>query len=698
MFRKIAECIENGYSNNSLSIQNIPITPGLKLPKNTDKTYNLPNYKSVFENVPKPEKHPPISSNLEVEFNNHNNKPFDISSFHDKNSNAVVYDVIQPVDNKLSRTVLTQKIREGGKYDNDIISLALSEKNINNNNFNSNEKLKQLSSNQLNNNTLINGNLTAVYALNENISYSPKYYSQIGQTPRKNTNNIYSQKYDFSLDLKDTETGPYDLASLQGLFLLEGGSQNGYKFPQKSNKIFWDSMPNISSVKYFIKSLKNNTKNTDYTIQRQAYLDFLGIKPETLISRVPRVNKIEVFWFSILSGNTFFLKRTLNDDIPYFQQQLSYLAVMDVRPTAELQSQFNILTNNDFWISVNQPQQFDKYIDKYPNRDLPGYFAKNNINETSIIHSNSFTNFSSIFPNIMKVFTNNFKSGNSLLLDYSSKELNKQNYSLTCELNAPFLNFEINSDIPELEETRNPFTFSQFLVKSGLQFHTHNEEKEYVPGKKAFVRLNNRNSSIILNNILFQSWKTMTVAIRIQTRATGNDAKDTIFSFVYGKYFLVVYVTPEGSNSASLWVKTNISSNGKETITKLNSVLEVGKWCLFTANNMGNGISISCDPIYSLIKNGGSRILHYFQSNISEYFTTYINNSVSIITVGTKSINNFNLEQWKGFYSTNALNYDIAWIHFFDCNITENEIKRECLCNWIYTQYPQEYGVYKLQD
>lgn len=721
MFRKIAECIDNDSYTNSLSIQNNytsklrnPFVPGSNM-LNSYKASNSPNVLTsqqssnniiyTVQNNGQNLQNEKLQKNINIHENENRNKnEHEIKNINQKNENVNLN--LNKNINKISKN----KFQEIINRDRDVLSLALSDESSKINNVNKintptlENKYNQLSSKQIDRNILLNGDITKNYILNENKQQSynpPKYYSGIGNLPRNFIMGDMGKlhDYNFCLDLNDTDSGPYELSSIQNLFLLEGGSENGFKFPQKHNKLFWDCMPNIGYIKSYIKSLKNNTKNIDITIQRQAMLDFLGISPEALIKRSPRINKIEVFWFSSTGSHiTALFKRTFEDDIPYFNNKFGFLAMMDIRPVNEIQTKFNILSNNDFWVTINQPQQFDKYIEKYPNKDIPGYFSKNNIAGTTMCSSTSTTTLSNIFPNIMKVFSNNLNGGDNLKLLFSNKDINKTQYSITCELNAPFLNFEINSDIPEIEETRNPLLFSSLIIKTGLQFRTHSEEKEYVPGRKSFVRLNNRNSSIIINNILFQAWRTMTCAIRIQTRATGNDAKDTIFSFVYGKYYLVVYATPEGSNSATLWVKTNITPNGFDNISKLNSKLEIGTWCLFTANNMGNGLSISCDPISYLINNNGYRSIFYFQSNIADYFTKYYNNSLSIITIGTKSIGNWNLEQWKGFYSTNALNYDIAWIHFFDTIVCENDIKRECMCNWIYTQYPQEYGVYKLPE
>jgi hypothetical protein len=46
---------------------------------------------------------------------------------------------------------------------------------------------------------------------------------------------------------------------------------------------------------------------------------------------------------------------------------------------------------------------------------------------------------------------------------------------------------------------------------------------------------------------------------------------------------------------------------------------------------------------------------------------------------------------WPSAYATNAFNFDLAWIHFFDRTTSNNDLYRDCLNDWIYTQYPNEY-------
>jgi hypothetical protein len=50
--------------------------------------------------------------------------------------------------------------------------------------------------------------------------------------------------------------------------------------------------------------------------------------------------------------------------------------------------------------------------------------------------------------------------------------------------------------------------------------------------------------------------------------------------------------------------------------------------------------------------------------------------------------------KWPSYYSSSSFNYDVAWIHFFDGSVNENDMYREALANWKYTQFAKSYNTY----
>jgi hypothetical protein len=59
--------------------------------------------------------------------------------------------------------------------------------------------------------------------------------------------------------------------------------------------------------------------------------------------------------------------------------------------------------------------------------------------------------------------------------------------------------------------------------------------------------------------------------------------------------------------------------------------------------------------------------------------------------IGTKNFTN-----WREIYSTSSFNYDIAWVHFFEQIVSGDDIYRDCMANWVFTQFPDSSGNYKL--
>jgi hypothetical protein len=49
---------------------------------------------------------------------------------------------------------------------------------------------------------------------------------------------------------------------------------------------------------------------------------------------------------------------------------------------------------------------------------------------------------------------------------------------------------------------------------------------------------------------------------------------------------------------------------------------------------------------------------------------------------------------WSAMYATGACNYDLAWVHLFDSVTNDNDIYRDAMSNWIYTQFPSSYDTY----
>jgi hypothetical protein len=526
--------------------------------------------------------------------------------------------------------------------------------------------------------------------------------------------------FDFCADLPDTTAPPFDIGCLQKLFLKLGGQPVGTAYPSNGT-LYWttnstmpmyNSMANLGAVKQYLNTLIANMKSSDYTTQRNAMMQILGISPERLINRAPYQQGVEVFWFLITPGNPNklqgFLKRTIETDIVKFAQgstgnvpQLGiagYTAnvqLFDIRAPSDFAVKFQGYIDDGFFITANQPLSYDyyTYTSAANNVDTPGHFATNNIQAVNFA-SNSCTQFSGSTPNITKIFYNDAGAGQhafQLLIPTCSgnSSFSPPYYSLTCELRAPFICYEVNKNNSNFEDTRNPGAFGQFVSGNALEYHTRTDETSSVPGNKSFVRFTNNTTSYInIYNIAYQSWGTVTFAFRLQTMPV----KDGIFSFWVNDKYCDFYLVPNNGSTAKMRYQTNmIGGSSSDHATDFN--LQLGTWYYMEVAQNGQGFDAFCDSFSNIIKNGNYTTQYSRIGNGP--ITTTINNGLYVpgqpyscnITIGG---------QGSGFkYYSSTFQFDIAYTHFFDTYINGSDVVRDVKCNWIYTDFPDSLNTYK---
>ena len=449
-------------------------------------------------------------------------------------------------------------------------------------------------------------------------------------------NDLYLQsmkKYDFYSDIPDTTIPPFDIMFIQNLFEKMGGKPTGSLYPSIHNISSYNQMTNVGEIKQYFNELNQNIKSTNYNIRHDAFIKFVGISP---IKRAPYTQGIEVFWFS----ENKFIRRTIEKKI---QSYGSMLQLTDIRAPSDVSVTFKVETNKEFFISINQPYNSDKTILKDRFVDKPGIYA--NIGKGI---SNSHSMYKKSIPNITKIYSES--TAIITPLDEPNPFIDK-NYSLTCEPRAPFLNFEVNDTF---EETRNPGIFSQFIKLSSVDYHLRPEEREFVPGKKNFLRLNNSNSHIEIANIL--SWGTMTVAIRLKSIPVTNEI---IINF--NTYHIIA--TP--LNRSVIGISIAYIKGKTWTTISTSYTLPINTWYLIVVSNTTTGFDIYCNSINELISNKGNTPV--------TRITDSVNTQIVNITIGRKSV-------------TSSFSYDIAWVHFFDYNVSPNDIYRDSMTDWIFTE------------
>ena len=554
------------------------------------------------------------------------------------------------------------------------------------------------------------------------------------------------QAYDPCSELSDGSTAPFELKCLQSLFLKMGGQSAGKKYPTAANINEYNAMGTWGAVRQYIQRLYRgmyaNTpsgplkeafqggvgSDAAYETQRQAMADLLGIVPEKGIERVPYRQGVEVFWM-VPSEPRWgegkpcqvhgILRRTIERDIVQLQPGRSGVAqigggpcaamlqLTDIRAQEAASVKFQVNIDDGFWITVNQPNSVAEKAMDQVNADEPGFFENNWYQGPTWYGSKACTSFSPSTPNITKLFYQDSGcGGQSFLVNTTpcsgTSPFQKPLYSLTLEKRAPFLAFEVNRNTGKFEENRLGGIIEKLVYLRGVTPYTRTDDRQTVPGKKAFLRMNSVRSAVDIHNVAYQSWKTISFAIRFQTMPV----KDTIIGFAMGPpgtlYYNIV-ATTSGGNNISLSVEHNFG--GRDTVTPFLSGLQLNKWYLFFIHNFGNEFSLYCNDVAETVRlkgNGGSlrQMMITHTGPLYKPNGTWWPKSGSgqpleacTITVGT----NWFRENWKSYYASPSFEYDLAWVHFFDYHMlyVEGDLYRDCMGDWKYTQFPVAYQTYQ---
>jgi hypothetical protein len=547
------------------------------------------------------------------------------------------------------------------------------------------------------------------------------------------------QAYDTCSELSDASTSPFDLRCLQSLFLKMGGQSAGKKYPSEANISEYNAMGTWGAVKQYIQGLyRGMYANTpsgplkeafqgsgSYDTQRQAMMDLLGIVPEKGIERVPYRQGVEVFWFvpgEIRWGEgkppkmRGFLRRTVERDIVQLQPGPSRAAqigggpcaamvqLTDIRAQEDASVKFQVNIDDGFWITVNQPHSVDRKAMEQVNADEPGFFENNWYQGPTWYGSKACTPFSASTPNITKMFFQDSGCGwNSFLVNTQvcsgANPFQKALYSLTLEDRAPFLAFEVNQETGKFEELRLPALFEQWLDEQHLIGHTpyiRTDDRQLVPGKKGFVRMNQMRSLIDMYSMAFQSWKTLTFVVRFQSMPV----KETLVKIAPGRGYVSIVLTPSGS-SVSIGLEHNFGSSGTKTVP-FRSGLSLGKWYLFTIVNMGTAFNVQCHSVEEAVVAKG-RSGNLGTAMINHTGPMFLPNETFFPKSGSGQPAGQCWLIWgaqrhrgaEGMHGTGAFMYDLAWIHFFDQIVTNEDIYRDCMGNWRYTQFPVAHQTFR---
>jgi hypothetical protein len=518
--------------------------------------------------------------------------------------------------------------------------------------------------------------------------------------------------FDFCSDLPETTTGPFDVECLQRMFRSVGGLPAGAAYPREETAMRYHTMPSLGAVKQYIHLLAKNTKSEDKRIREQAILDLFGVSSDSLARRAPFVQGVEVFWFLPVPGQpnqvAGLLKRTIETNliqfggkkgvvIPYEgpSEFVSVLQVCDVRAKKDFGVRFSVSVDHGFFLAVRQPSNIDQQIFEGLQADQPGLFA-NLVDGRGVYISEFCTSFREDSPNVVSLFYEDADGGpHECLLQATPCEGDSSfvpaQFSLTCELRAPFLTYEVNREAIDFQELRHPGLFGQNMKRKGLAYHTRAEEVASVPGGKGFVRMNSAQSVIHLPNLAYQSWGTLTLAIRLESMPV----KETILNLRSDGYYYSVVLKPDSGSVAKVGIEHNFGGKPKalETVFRMT----IGEWYVVMIQNQVTSFRLAVQSVKDMSASRGVVQTTTVEAKTPLYAPNMTWTPVPgqpagacNVMVGTKGFTT-----WPSMYSSAACFYDVAWIHFFDYLVTANDLYREARADWIYTQSPTADGFYK---
>ena len=639
--------------------------------------------------------------------------------------------ICEPVNGRLSMDCLHQTVKDGGCSGGGALAIALQggvrsvDSLINSNSV---QLYNRTANPPLNMQLFKDGNTTVIKVLQEVKQLAKNAATEletsgIGAAARdlclkRGTIN----KYNPCLELTDTSTPPFDMKCLQELFLKAGGTKRGAIYPSAVTMPNYNSMNTLGAVKQYWAGLLTKMKGrdgfVDYPEQSKALQEMVGIKPEDMIERAPYEQGVEVFWFvpqvmnpSKVNG---FLRRTIERRIVQFQPGQSIvpqigggaygcmLQLTDLRTPSDFSAKFDVTVDDGFWVAVNQPMNIDEIAmsQPYSTIDKPGLFENLGLQGPTRYVSSACTPFRSITPNIMKLYHEDAGGGwaaftFNINACAGTPVLDAQYLSLTCEKRAPFLSFEVSSR-GRWEEIRNPGLFAQF-TNYNVDIRTRTDEQTSVPGKKSFARVNSANSIINMNNIAFQSWKNISIAIRFHT----SPVKESVINIICGSNwsFFNVVAIHESEDISKIQIQYRYANGPIQYVTTRFAIRQ-GVWYMFRIKNHGTGFSLYCDTISDLITSkGASNLVSTVTDNTQLWGVNGTRNPApgqpyewASIIIGTQGIKIPWLDLFNG---TSQFLYDVAWVHFFDNEVTDDDMFRDASANWKYTQFPKAYDTYR---
>ena len=603
-------------------------------------------------------------------------------------------DICEPLPNgTLSRDCVMQRITSAGCAQGGALQVALQSKSEPNDYAAGLRQLPSFIEYQRKSRTPIadsvirNGAATTQYALQtfQQVANQTSGSTSLNAAARDLclTKGTYDQ-FDFCSDYTASTPGPFDLKCLQKAWANMGGSSAGSMYPNAATLGSWNSrFSTWGQVTQFITKLSVDINSSNNNLQADALDKLIGIKrKEKKKSQIDRLQGAEVFWIN-LSDNSFIGRRvhvnasnSARDLMPSFLNygseiektgqsgNIMFMAFTNMRPPTDTSIRMGMQTSDGTVIVLNN-NNFDPYGSRgirYTASELAAYIDQS---PTQYLNNQCWS-LTAEGPNYVTTFwekgsgTSSFKMYYSNCADQNKMSIPESWFTLTQEVDAPMISFDVqmNGTSYVWRELRMPFVLPSGPVGSASLRPTTFTDIPSI--HQAGVQLGNNGAITFSKPMSMNSWRTITIAFRL-----NNVAANSRKLFTMGSLGITI------TNNIIAFGCNSISGQTilKQSLNMANTYLLVINQRSDYQQTYPNRLTVACASI----------------SDWSRGVATMSDPSYSSSRTTTDNANLFNkTDNFNPFVGDSYSSPDVtvAWVHFFDQELTSDMCGREAKMNW----------------
>lgn len=495
--------------------------------------------------------------------------------------------------------------------------------------------------------------------------------------------------FDFCTEIADSSPPPFGLDCLQKEFKKAGGIPAGTLYPSQKTIQMYNAMPTWLSVKEFIRTLSQQTRSTDISVQEKALMEFLGIRRETLLEpTVPKINAYEIFNFRAhTNDNAIFMGRVFSngeDGFPVISnlsqlpaaagpKNSAFVIVSDLRPgkPTPVQFSFPVAISNGVSMTINgdRERMNERMADKPTDyrRDFP--------HGKEMATSAACTSLAAAGRNFMKIYYNN-PLGTAAEFQVQvrdcagpqaqAKKLPGSWIALSQEIKAPVLSFEVRSRDYRAQGPRlglHEYRMPEFFIVDNSSVFVEDRPSNLggVPNRMRYVTLESTESKLEVNKLMHvDSWTAFTLCFRLNR--PNKVAEESVMAYRLGN--LRVINKADGT--------TVVEIKGQPFIT---ARLKIGEWYVLyleKTNTAGWWSNFIAGGIFSAdFVAGNSSAPNFAGSRTFSENHPICPNGVGIFSFG------------KDAAGPVSAGVSIAWLRFYDHVLKGDELRKDLNNKWI---------------